>query len=348
MRKKQRQLLKTRYATDIFSRYKLGFPLDNIQQTLDEYKQEAQPTDQEYQMFVRGIEDDIYDWEANLYTEDYGRKRFTLGELYQDSKRILFPRVKARIQILLRQWKAEEDQRLLEEHEAACMEMLRAPHLTVEEIYNRIRTIPSARIQQHVYALVQQWIREHGVSTKELANIAQDAQNIHTIVINTQTNDLLETLKTVPVPKDQKTMSEIMCAWNLQDSPVLDDMRTWARKSYVVKEGDYLYRNTLRAVWAKIQLFPLDQRKELVKRVWEEAAESVGMCAQGHISRLVNVFVGFDEAFQIKPSFQETMALLSKQTMEEEDKIREANLRMDEIHMPAEEREAWLEALRST
>jgi hypothetical protein len=340
MRKKQRQLLKVRYATDILSRYKLGFTLENIQSKLDEYKREAQPTDQDYQTFVRDIEDNIYMFEANLYSEDYIRKRYTLEELYQDSKQILIPRVKARLQTLIRLWKEENDAQLIQEYET----MLQDNRYTIDDILKRIPTVPSRRVQQHLYARVQQWIQEHGVP---LAQIAQDAQNIHTIVINTQTNALLETLRAVPVPKDQNTMRELMCAWNLQDSPVLHDIRTWANKSYVVKEGDFLYRNTLRSVWANIQTFPLEQRLELTKRLWEECTESVGMCAQGHISRLVNVFVGFDEAFRPKPTFQETMASLSKQTIPDEDKIRQANVHMDERHMATEEREAWLDALRT-
>ena len=87
---------------------------------------------------------------------------------------------------------------------------------------------------------------------------------------------------------------------------------------------------------------------ELLKRLWEECYESVGMCAQGHLSRLANVMVGYDES--IRPSvsnreeFQTQMAEIAKKEDILENKIKEATLLMDTINMPQDERESWLEA----
>ena len=72
------------------------------------------------------------------------------------------------------------------------------------------------------------------------------------------------------------------------------------------------------------------------------------MCAQGHLSRLANVMVGYDES--IRPSvsnreeFQTQMAEIAKKEDILENKIKEATLLMDTINMPQDERESWLEA----
>ena len=91
-----------------------------------------------------------------------------------------------------------------------------------------------------------------------------------------------------------------------------------------------------------------ERRTELFRRLWEECAESVGMCCEGHISRLCNVLVGFDEAFQPPVPFgeilQSKMAAIAGLDISDDEKRRQANAFFDEHGTPAEERTAWLEA----
>ena len=92
-----------------------------------------------------------------------------------------------------------------------------------------------------------------------------------------------------------------------------------------------------------------DERKtEMYKRAWEECYEAVGMCCEGHISRLCNVLVGFDEAFQPPVSFgellQSKMSVIAGLDVSDEEKRRQATAFFDEYGTPAEERVAWLDA----
>jgi hypothetical protein len=236
--------------------------------------------------------------------------------------------------------------------------MWRQGRITLDEIEGRIYyDAPFIHTQDMLYDLVEQWDAQKAVVVepkKDLAAFADDKQNVHTRVVMKQMNDTIDSLKTVAVPKKQKTLDEILNCWveavpNVihQIDSVYQDMSKWGNEKSVVEENDYLYRKTLRGVWAKIKTYEGDIRIELIKRLWEECYESVGMCAQGHLTRLANVMVGFDsEAVTlISPmeDFQNKMAALAASSLE--DKISEAQKLMDAVNMPSQDRGNWLEAL---
>lgn len=187
--------------------------------------------------------------------------------------------------------------------------------------------------------------------TRGLADVAQDGQNVHTTEVVVQTNQNMELLQAIPVKQKQKTLSEIEAAWlgkpyvdYIKLTDVLEDMRKWGNTETVCAEGDWAYRKALRGLWAKIQSNP-----ELIQRLWEESLESLGMCAQGHLSRLANVLVGFEEGIKapvnLKELFQEKISLLSAKEMSAEDKELEARQLMDEYGIPPGARQPWLDAL---
>jgi hypothetical protein len=127
------------------------------------------------------------------------------------------------------------------------------------------------------------------------------------------------------------------------------DMRDWGRRASVMLKGENVYRSTLRGLWAKIKTFEGEQKDELVKRLFEECNEAVEQCADGHVGRLCNVLVGFDPEFTCSLSpmeyFQNTIALIAENThSNHETKIKQAVALMNEVEMPAGERQAWLDA----
>jgi hypothetical protein len=186
---------------------------------------------------------------------------------------------------------------------------------------------------------------------KTLVDIARDGQNVHTTEVVVQTNEKLDVLKAVDVKQKQKTLSEIEAAWVGNDyvdytklNDVLEDMRKWGNTESVCSEQDWAYRKSLRGLWAKMKGNP-----ELVKRLWEECLEAMGMCAQGHLSRLANVLVGFEEgvATPVNPKelFQNEISRLAAKDLPHELKEKEAIALMDTYTIPQAERQAWLEAL---
>jgi hypothetical protein len=184
-----------------------------------------------------------------------------------------------------------------------------------------------------------------------LGDVAHDGQNVHTTEVVVQTNEKMEILHSVAVKQKQKTLSEIEGAWVGQTyldytklTDVLDDMRKWGNTETICAEGDWAYRKALRGLWAKIQTNP-----ELVQRLWEECLDSLGMCAQGHLSRLANVLVGFEEGAKapvnLKELFQNEISLLAAKEMANETKEAEAKVLLDTYKIPDDERQAWLDAL---
>jgi hypothetical protein len=187
-----------------------------------------------------------------------------------------------------------------------------------------------------------------------LGGIAGDRQNIHTAVVSTQTNQGLKVLFEQVVPADQATLFEIVTAWrelNVAALPeiqsVLQDMAEWYGRDMCRTEGDFLYQRVLDHLWSLI--LHSEENTELVKRLYQECFEAKGMCCDGHINRLVNVMVGFHDAFNPplspKEILQNKMSAIAMRDGPLDDKIKEAMEVFDEVKLPEEERQVWLESL---
>jgi hypothetical protein len=72
-------------------------------------------------------------------------------------------------------------------------------------------------------------------------------------------------------------------------------MAEWYGRDMCRTEGDFLYQRVLDHLWSLI--LHSEENTELVKRLYQECFEAKGMCCDGHINRLVNVMVGFHDAF---------------------------------------------------
>ena len=212
--------------------------------------------------------------------------------------------------------------------------------------------------------LLEDWFNIRTGKVKgELQVFVEDKQNIHTGPVSSQTDATLTQLFAVPVPATQKTVSEIYEQWwylrcghnevtdhidgvskFMEIFRVLADVKLWSAKSLVVEKGDYLYRRVLQHLWAKIKGYPKEIRDELTRRLYEECRDAEGMCAQGHIARLANVLVGFDDAFKGEVSLQDLMAEISRREATVEEKRAAATAILEERRVAAEEREAWLDA----
>ena len=113
--------------------------------------------------------------------------------------------------------------------------------------------------------------------------------------------------------------------------------------------GDRLYGRLLEGLWALIDSQPREVKSELITRLWEEMSESVGLCTEGHISRLVNVMVGFDDNFKPPVSLGEVLqtkiAAIAAMTIPTSGKLSQARAFMTDLGLPASEQAPWLEAL---
>lgn len=172
-----------------------------------------------------------------------------------------------------------------------------------------------------------------------------DNQNVHTGIVNAQTDAGLQVLLDTPVPASQKTADEIRSAWASKPNAqsVGADMRRWYRTVSCRTANDNLYKRALDGLWARIKTNP-----DLVQRLWEEAVDSVGMCCDGHLARLCNVMVGFDDAFKPQVStgelLQQRMAAIAAEDIDTLLKVERAHAVFQELGVPEQERGAWIEA----
>jgi hypothetical protein len=143
----------------------------------------------------------------------------------------------------------------------------------------------------------------------DLEALSRDNQNVHTGAVNKQTASGVTTLLETLLVVGQDTLAEIKEVWETRPvatrKSILKDMTRWYQTALCRTEDDYLYRRLLDGLWTRIKLSP--HKEDLVQRLWEEADESRKMCCEGHISRLCNVLVGYDETFQAPVSAGEML-----------------------------------------
>jgi hypothetical protein len=188
----------------------------------------------------------------------------------------------------------------------------------------------------------------------KLREISADSQSVHTGVVVKGTNNGILLLSKVDVQGGQKTLSEIMEAWALKPASlklvVYKDMKDWGSRANVMSNKENVYRAVLRGLWAKIKtVSDHETRSELIERLWQECYESLQLYADGHVARLVNVMVGFDDAFtnNLSPMeyFQHNISLIAASSVPLKQKIEQARHLMDDIKMEERDRGAWIDAL---
>lgn len=197
--------------------------------------------------------------------------------------------------------------------------------------------------------LGQEEPEEDPVAGDDLGAFARDTQSVHRAPVSEQTNRGLDILLGVAVSPEQKTMDEITAEWSARRHvrKVLRDMRMWYGRSMCREDGDWLYKRTLDGLWATIK--GSEHREELTKRLYEEAKDARKMCCDGHITRLVNVMVGFDDRFNppvpLSELVQQRMATIAGRDTSVEEKTLEAWIALEELKVPEGDRMAWIDAL---
>jgi hypothetical protein len=188
----------------------------------------------------------------------------------------------------------------------------------------------------------------------DLQRLAQDSQNVHTAPVNRQTKEGEDRLLAVATDGRQVGLRILRVfsarAGVLRDVLyVMNDVNDWYNRTTIRNPGDRLYGRLLEGLWALIDRQPQDVKPELIHRLWQEMVESVGMCSEGHIARLVNVMVGFDDNFKPPVSLGEVlqtkMAAIAALNIPTTGKISQARELMTQLGLSSAEQAAWLEAL---
>ena len=235
--------------------------------------------------------------------------------------------------------------------------LLNGKILAIDDMEDYIHVQEFAEVRAILWPILDDvWTPAYRGPVINLGAMAEHGQSVHMKEIETTTKTGIALLQEMNIPEGQNTLREIEWAFSLvvddkkAVSKVIADMKTWGAKKTVMDTKKNIYRPTLRGLWAKIKTYDDDTKFELIQRLYEEASESLEMCADGHVARLVNVLVGFDDNFKLQISpmeyFQENIAKISENTVAPlEFKIEQVKRLMDDINMPEDQREAWISAL---
>ena len=192
---------------------------------------------------------------------------------------------------------------------------------------------------------------------RTLQQIAADRQNVHTTAVTQQTNAAMDKLLQAATQFDSQIPAFELLAgkWLYMNlgwkdvRAITDDMQKWYNKPSCRSHDDELYKKALTGVVQLIRTRTSQElRHELYLRAFEECDEAVDMCCEGHISRLCNIFVGFDEAFQppvsVSEQLQNKLGAIALLEISTEEKIQQATQLLNELNVPADQRAVWLEA----
>jgi hypothetical protein len=262
---------------------------------------------------------------------------------------------------VIEEWHARIGEELVDARFVQTLELTVARELRIPELWNRHMgdQAPMNVVGEIHWQHDLDDARVQPPARTDLEGFARDTQNIHTRIVTQQTNAALDILLNADVPSNQKTVTEThMC---FMDHIVLGriktdlglienvdrDVKRWYRTNTCRMDGDFLYKRTLDGLWSKIKTSSL--RQELEIRLWQEMVDSLGMCGDGHISRLTNVLCGFDEAFapQLSPAeqLQNRMAVIAGMEGGIILQVAEALSAFKELKVPEDQWEAWIDAL---
>jgi hypothetical protein len=199
--------------------------------------------------------------------------------------------------------------------------------------------------------LLQQPRAQRAQPTTELGRLAADGQNVHTRMVTEMEAETLVMLG--EAEPGVNTLSELKLSWNTRDfdSPgmrihVLNDVRRMYNYQLRTDPGQpNTYRVLLDRVWCFIKRH--SNREDLERRLFEEMRDSVHMCHQGHMARLVNALQGFDAAPPPQMSVGERLQTAMSQISELDPAEREAAARrvFAELGVEGDAQTPWLEAL---
>jgi hypothetical protein len=189
---------------------------------------------------------------------------------------------------------------------------------------------------------------------RELARFAADPQNVHTAETVRQTKEIVERVRTIPVPEGyrwnkvfvSKTIGEIIadCQLTSHSAAQMFNQYVSSVAIYDIEEG--IYGKVLDSVWQYVKQSP--DKQDLCNILRNEMRDNIGMCAQGNLSRICNILAGYMEGIGSQESVSERLGRLLPPLMEIEDvdtRVRNAFNILQENAVPISDWDTWINPL---
>jgi hypothetical protein len=218
------------------------------------------------------------------------------------------------------------------------------------------------------YTLAKQWVDEEDIRNGnrrpvadpeplrgELHALALDKQNVHTRIVVEETKKTVDIIRNATyIPEGYRwshtTFSatpyvvSVACQLPPQVSVHLLAIYSSDTAIYDIEEG--IYGKVLDSVWQYITDSPY--KNDLCKILGDEIIDSVGMCAQGNLSRICNVLSGYLDGIKVKESTAEILGRVFPPLMnihEKTERLEKAKKILIDYDVPQEQWGAWIEPL---
>jgi len=236
-------------------------------------------------------------------------------------------------------------------HERARQRQLRQQ----QDLLNRVNVMRNGVLAEQAAALAAIANRhQHVDPNQNLRAFANDRQNVHTSSAVKQTKDIVEKILKIPVPEEyqwnmdycSKTPGEIIIDCRLTPKAAWQMQAKYSQDEEIYEMGKGIYGKILDGVWQFVK--SSKDKADIISALRQELEDSIGMCAQGNLSRICNILAGFMEGIGSQESLAEILGRELPLLMEIEDakrRIKEAINLMSTNNVPKEEWHAWIEPL---
>ena len=200
--------------------------------------------------------------------------------------------------------------------------------------------------------------RAMAIAITEEARIARDTQNVHTKRIVDEVKANISLILRIEVEDGWRWKPDVLSQTfkDIVAECALSPKAMWQFASYYCNDapiydmGAAIFGHTTDGVWSFIRTS--EHKADLVRILKHELEDNIGMCAQGNLSRIANVLMGYLDGIGQMESLnvvlgREMSMIMGNNLATEATKIQLAEQILRRYNVPAEEWSVWLDPLRA-
>lgn len=224
------------------------------------------------------------------------------------------------------------------------------------EMVERINALRNGVLAEQAAALAQfaPANQNHGNPNENLRAFAQDPQNVHTSSAVKQTKDIADRILKIPVPEEyrwnmtycSKTPGEIITECRLTPKAAWQMQAKYSQDESIYDMGKGIYGKVLDGVWQYVRASK--DKADIISALRQELEDSIGMCAQGNLTRICNILAGFMDGVGSQESLAEILGRELPLLMKIEDvitRMKEAINLLANNGIPKQDWIVWIEPL---
>lgn len=246
---------------------------------------------------------------------------------------------------------ADARRRRREREERDRQEMLNRVNARQEDIREQ-QAILAAIVMNNLAMNNRENVQQN--QNQNLRDFVKDKQNVHTAVAVKQTKDIVEKILKIPVPEEyrwnmnycSKTPGEIITDCKLTPKAAWQMQAKYSQDENIYEMGTGIYGKVLDGVWQFIK--SSRDKADIISALRQEMEDSIGMCAQGNLSRMCNILAGFMDGVGSQESLAEILGRELPILMNVDDprmRMKEAINLLSNNRVPKQEWLTWIEPL---